>query len=181
MPHPKRPASTPPSGGRWFHEYGRSLDPEVLVTSAYALLAGLVAQGLLELIYIFTNICFFGRWSFAASFPVGHHLGAWVILVPPIGGLLVGLMIHYWEPTLKGHGIPEAMEAVLVGKSRVRMRVGFLKPIATAFAIGTGGPFGAEGPIIQTGAAFGSIFGQFVHMRPYQRRVLLAAGAAGGM
>src|SRR5207302_1656095 len=83
--------------------------------------------------------------------------------------------IHFWEPTLKGHGIPEAMEAVLVGKSRVRMRVGFLKPIATAFAIGTGGPFGAEGPIIQTGAAFGSILGQFTKLTPYQRRVLLAS------
>ena len=90
-------------------------------------------------------------------------------------------MVHFWEPTLKGHGIPEAMEAVLVGKSLVRLRVGLLKPLATAFAIGTGGPFGAEGPIIQTGAAFGSIFGQFIHLTPYQRRVLLAAGAAGGM
>src|SRR5438094_5594707 len=185
MPRHGRPASTQPSVRRWFREYGRSLDPEVLVTSAYALLvglaAGLVAQGLLELIYLFTNIFFFRKWSFVGSYPVGHHLGAWVILIPPIGGLLVGLMIHFWEPTLKGHGIPEAMEAVLVGRSRVRTRVGILKPLATAFAIGTGGPFGAEGPIIQTGAAFGSIFGQAVHLTPYQRRVLLAAGAAGGM
>ena len=90
-------------------------------------------------------------------------------------------MIHFWEPTLKGHGIPEAMEAVLIGKSKVRMRVGILKPLATAFAIGTGGPFGAEGPIIQTGAAFGSIFAQLTHLTPYQRRVLLASGAAAGM
>src|SRR6266568_1516263 len=185
MPHPKRPASNQPSGRRWSHEYGRALDPSIITASLYALLvgvmSGLVAQGLLELIYLFTNICFFGKWSFAGSYPVGHHLGAWVILIPPIGGLLVGLMIHFWEPTLKGHGIPEAMEAVLVGKSRVRMRVGILKPLATAFAIGTGGPFGAEGPIIQTGAAFGSIFGQWVRLTPYQRRVLLAAGAAAGM
>ncbi|PYV30947.1 MAG: hypothetical protein DMG22_18580 [Acidobacteria bacterium] len=185
MPRHGRPASTQPSVRRWFREYGRSLDPEVLVTSAYALLvglaAGLVAQGLLELIYLFTNIFFFGKWSFVGSYPVGHHLGAWVILIPPIGGLLVGLMIHFWEPTLKGHGIPEAMEAVLVGRSRVRTRVGILKPLATAFAIGTGGPFGAEGPIIQTGAAFGSILGQWVRLTPYQRRVLLAAGAAAGM
>ena len=180
-----RSASPQPFMRKWFREYGHSLEPEVLATSAYALLvgliAGLVAQGLLELIYLFTNLFFFGRWSFAVTYPVHHHLGAWVILIPPIGGLLVGLMVHFWEPTLKGHGIPEAMEAVLVGKSRVRMRVGILKPLATAFAIGTGGPFGAEGPIIQTGAAFGSIFGQAVHLTPYQRRVLLAAGAAGGM
>jgi CIC family chloride channel protein len=170
---------------RLLKEFGLALGPQVVTTSIYALLvgfvAGLVAQGLLELIYLFTNIFFYGRWSFEVTYPVHHHLGAWVILIPPLGGLLVGMMIHFWEPTLKGHGIPEAMEAVLVGKGLVRMRVGFLKPIATAFAIGTGGPFGAEGPIIQTGAAFGSIFGQIVHMTPYQRRVLLAAGAAAGM
>jgi H+/Cl- antiporter ClcA len=155
------------------------------MTSALALvvgfIGGLVAQGLLELIYLFTNISFYGKWSFAITYPVHHHLGAWVILIPPIGGLLVGIMVYYWEPTLKGHGIPEAMEAVLVGKSLVRMRVGILKPLATAFAIGTGGPFGAEGPIIQTGAAFGSIFAQLTKLTPYQRRVLLASGAAAGM
>jgi H+/Cl- antiporter ClcA/predicted transcriptional regulator len=170
---------------RWFPEFGKALDPGILTTSAYALIVGfiggLVAQGLLELIYLFTNIFFYGKWSFTMTFPVHNHLGAWVILIPPIGGLLVGVMIHFWEPTLKGHGIPEAMEAVLVGKSKVRMRVGILKPLATAFAIGTGGPFGAEGPIIQTGAAFGSIFAQLTRLTPYQRRVLLAAGAAAGM
>ncbi len=169
----------------WFPEFGKALDPSILTTSAYALIVGfiggLVAQGLLELIYLFTNIFFYGKWSFTITYPVHNHLGAWVILIPPIGGLLVGVMIHFWEPTLKGHGIPEAMEAVLIGKSKVRMRVGILKPLATAFAIGTGGPFGAEGPIIQTGAAFGSIFAQFTRLTPYQRRVLLAAGAAAGM
>ena len=170
---------------RWFKEFGKALDPSILTTSAFALLVGfiggLVAQGLLELIYLFTNIFFYGKWSFTMTFPVHNHLGAWVILIPPIGALLVGIMIHYWEPTLKGHGIPEAMEAVLIGKGKVRMRVGILKPLATAFAIGTGGPFGAEGPIIQTGAAFGSIFAQLTHLTPYQRRVLLASGAAAGM
>ncbi|MFB3923977.1 MAG: chloride channel protein [Terriglobia bacterium] len=168
-----------------FGEFGVALDPEVLLLAPYAVVVGiatgLVAQGLLALIALLTNIFFFGRWSWAVSSPVHHQLGFWVILIPPIGGLVVGLMIHLWEPTLKGHGIPEAMEAVLVGKSRVRTRVAFLKPIATALAIGTGGPFGAEGPIIQTGAAFGSLFGQLVRLTPYQRRVLLAAGAAGGM
>ncbi len=170
---------------RWFKEFGKALEPSVVKTSGMAmvvgLIAGLVAQGLLELIYLFTNIFFYGKLSFAVTYPVHHHLGAWVILIPPIGGLLVGVMVHFWEPTLKGHGIPEAMEAVLIGKSLVRMRVGILKPLATAFAIGTGGPFGAEGPIIQTGAAFGSIFAQITKLTPYQRRVLLASGAAAGM
>jgi H+/Cl- antiporter ClcA/CBS domain-containing protein len=170
---------------RWFWEYGKALDPAVLKTSAVAIvvgfIGGLVAQGLLELIYLFTNLFFYGKWSFAITSPLHHHLGAWVILIPPVGGLLVGIMIYFWEPTLKGHGIPEAMEAVLIGKSRIRMRVGILKPLATAFAIGTGGPFGAEGPIIQTGAAFGSILAQVTSLTPYQRRVLLAAGAAAGM
>jgi chloride channel protein, CIC family len=169
----------------WFKEFGKALEPTVAITSAYAVIvgfiAGLVAQGLLELIYLLTNVFFYGKWSFAITYPVHNHLGAWVILIPPIGGLLVGIMVQFWEPTLKGHGIPEAMEAVLIGKSLVRMRVALLKPLATAFAIGTGGPFGAEGPIIQTGAAFGSIFAQLVKLTPYQRRVLLAAGAAAGM
>jgi CIC family chloride channel protein len=170
---------------KWLKDFGKALEPSVVPTSAYAVLVGfiggLVAQGLLELIYLFTNIFFYGKWSFAITYPVHHHLGAAVIAIPPIGGLLVGIMVYFWEPTLKGHGIPEAMEAVLIGKSMVRMRVGILKPIATAFAIGTGGPFGAEGPIIQTGAAFGSIFGQLAKLTPYQRRVLLASGAAAGM
>jgi chloride channel protein, CIC family len=165
--------------------FGIALEPEVVKISCYALLigviGGLVAEGLLELIYLFTNLAFYGRFSFAPTSPAHNHLGLWVILIPTIGGLLVGAMVYYWEPTLKGHGIPEAMEAVLFSHSRMRLRVAFLKPIATAIAIGTGGPFGAEGPIIQTGAAFGSLFGQAVGLTPYYRRVLLAAGAAAGM
>lgn len=165
--------------------FGVALEPEVIEISGYALLigfvGGLVAEGLLELIYFFTNLCFYGKLSFAVSSPAHNHLGLWVILIPPLGGLLVGAMVYYWEPTLKGHGIPEAMEAVLFSHSRMRLRVAFLKPLATALAIGTGGPFGAEGPIIQTGAAVGSLFGQAVGLTPYYRRVLLAAGAAAGM
>jgi chloride channel protein, CIC family len=184
-PDIRRTSSPGPATPQKAHEFGIALEPEVVKLCVYGLLVGfiggLVAQGLLELIYFFTNIFFFGKWSFVISYPVHNHLGAWVILIPPIGGLLVGLMIYYWEPTLKGHGIPEAMEAVLFGHSRMRFRVGVLKPLATAFAIGTGGPFGAEGPIIQTGAAFGSIFGQIIHLTPYHRRILLAAGAAAGM
>ncbi|HLH07667.1 MAG TPA: chloride channel protein [Terriglobales bacterium] len=165
--------------------FGVALEPEVVKISGYALLVGLigglVAEGLLELIYLFTNIFFYGKFSFAITSPAYNHLGLWVILIPTIGGFLVGLMVYFWEPTLKGHGIPEAMEAVLFSHSRMRLRVAFLKPLATALAIGTGGPFGAEGPIIQTGAAFGSLFGQAVGLTPYYRRVLLAAGAAAGM
>lgn len=165
--------------------FGVALEPEVIKICGYALLigfiGGLVAQGLLELIYLFTNLFFYGKGSFAITNPAYNHLGWWVILIPPIGGLLVGIMVHFWEPTLKGHGIPEAMEAVLFGHSRMRIRVALLKPLATALAIGTGGPFGAEGPIIQTGAAVGSLFGQAVGLTPYYRRVLLAAGAAAGM
>jgi chloride channel protein, CIC family len=176
-----KPQSNLPRKGN----FGVALEPEVIKISGYALLigliGGLVAEGLLELIYFFTNVCFYGKLSFAITSPVHNHLGLWVILIPTIGGLIVGAMVHYWEPTLKGHGIPEAMEAVLFSRSRMRLRVAFLKPLATALAIGTGGPFGAEGPIIQTGAAFGSLFGQAVGLTPYYRRVLLAAGAAAGM
>jgi CIC family chloride channel protein len=166
-------------------QFGVALEPEIIRICGFAVLvglvAGLVAQGLLLLIQLFTNIFFYGKFSFAYSTPAHNHLGLWVLLIPPIGGLLVGIMIHFWEPTLKGHGIPEAMESVLFGHSRMRLRVALLKPLATAFAIGTGGPFGAEGPIIQTGAALGSLFGQAVGLTPYHRRVLLASGAAAGM
>lgn len=166
-------------------QFGVALEPEVLKICGYALIvgfvSGLVAEVLLELIALFTNLFFFGRLSFESVNPAGNHLGLWVVLIPPIGGLLVGIMIYFFEPTLKGHGIPEAMEAVLFGHSRMRLRVAVLKPLATAFAIGTGGPFGAEGPIIQTGAALGSLFGQALGLTPYYRRVLLASGAAAGM
>ncbi len=166
-------------------QFGVALEPQVIKICGYALvvgfIGGLVAQGLLELIYLFTNIFFFGRFSFAITHPAQTHLGLWVIGVPVIGGLLAGVLIYYFEPTLKGHGIPEAMEAVLFGHSRMRLRVAILKPLATAIAIGTGGPFGAEGPIIQTGGAIGALLGQRLGLTPYNRRVLLASGAAAGM
>lgn len=172
---------TPESGG----QFGIALEPQVVKICGYAmlvgLLGGLVAQGLLELIYLFTNLFFYGRFSFAISYPAHNHLHLWVLLIPPVGGLVVGLLIYFFEPTLKGHGIPEAMEAVLFGHSRMRLRVAILKPLATALAIGTGGPFGAEGPIIQTGGAVGSLLGQALGLSPYYRRVLLASGAAAGM
>jgi len=178
-------AARPESGDYEKHQFGVALEPQVIKICGIAvfvgLIGGLVAQGLLELIYFFTNLIFFGRISFAVSDPANNHLGLWVILIPAAGGLVVGLLIFFFEPTLKGHGIPEAMEAVLFGHSRMRLRVAILKPLATAFAIGTGGPFGAEGPIIQTGGAIGSLLGQALGLTPYNRRVLLACGAAAGM
>ncbi len=126
-------ASTPEAQSNKKGQFGVALEPEVVKVCGYALIvgvvSGLVAQALLELIYLFTNIFFYGRLSFAITNPAHNHLGLWVILIPPIGGLLVGIMVHYWEPTLKGHGIPEAMESVLFGHSRMRIRVAILKPL----------------------------------------------------
>jgi chloride channel protein, CIC family len=151
------------------------------LAGAIGLIAGLVAFALYKLIGLFTNLFFFHRWSTAFVGVQSHQLGAWVIAVPVIGGLIVGLMAKYGTSKIKGHGIPEAMEAVLVNRSRIAPRVALLKPISAAIAIGTGGPFGAEGPIIQTGGAIGSLVGQVLHTTAVERKVLLACGAAAGM
>jgi len=145
------------------------------------LLAGLIAYALYKLIGLFTNIFFYHR--LVAEFLSARHnqLGLWVIPVPVIGGIIVGFMAKYGTPKIKGHGIPEAMEAVLFNRSRIQPRVAILKPISAAIAIGTGGPFGAEGPIIQTGGAVGSLVGQAFHTTASERKVLLACGAAAGM
>ncbi|MGD1018394.1 MAG: chloride channel protein [Verrucomicrobiia bacterium] len=143
--------------------------------------AGLIAYLLLKLIGLFTNLFFFGRLSAAFTSPAGNHLGLWVILLPAAGGLVVGLMAKYGTSKIKGHGIPEAMEAVLTSRSRIHPKVAVLKPLSVAVAIGTGGPFGAEGPIIQTGGAVGSLVGQMVRMTAVERKVLLACGAGAGM
>lgn len=148
---------------------------------ALALVAGFVARGLVGLIDFFTNLAFFGRLSFAPAAAADHHLGLLVLLVPVVGGLVVGVMARYGSPAIRGHGIPEAMERVLEHESRIPARLTFLKPLSAAIAIGTGGPFGAEGPIIATGGALGSLVGQLAHMSPKERRALLAAGAAAGM
>ncbi|MGH9636756.1 MAG: chloride channel protein [Candidatus Angelobacter sp.] len=134
-----------------------------------------------NLIGLFTNIVFYHRFVFAFNSARDNHLGAWVIVMPVIGGIIVGFMAKYGSPKIKGHGIPEAMEAVLINRSRIQPRVAILKPISAAIAIGTGGPFGAEGPIIQTGGAVGSLIGQLVHTTASERKVLLACGAAAGM
>jgi H+/Cl- antiporter ClcA len=148
---------------------------------AIGLIAGCIAFLLYKLIGLFTNIAFYGHFSSAFISARHNHLGWWVIPIPVIGGLIVGIMAKYGSPKIKGHGIPEAMEAVLVNRSRIEPRVAILKPISAAIAIGTGGPFGAEGPIIQTGGALGSLIGQILHTTAAERKVLLACGAAAGM
>src|SRR5947209_18809633 len=151
------------------------------LAAAIGLVAGLVAYALYKLIGLFTNLFFFHQWSTVFRGVGSHQLGPWVILVPVAGGLVVGVMAKYGSPKIKGHGIPEAMEAVLVNRSRIEPKVALLKPISAAIAIGTGGPFGAEGPIIQTGGALGSLVGQVLHTTAVERKVLLACGAAAGM
>ncbi|HEX7447570.1 MAG TPA: chloride channel protein [Pirellulales bacterium] len=143
--------------------------------------AGFIAQLLIGLIQFITNLAFFQRYSLAELSPADNHLGLVVILVPVVGGLLVGFMARYGSKAIRGHGIPEAMEQVLTNQSRIPARLTFLKPASAAIAIGTGGPFGAEGPIIATGGALGSLVGQIVRTTPAERKTLLSAGAAAGM
>ncbi len=145
------------------------------------LLAGFIAFALYNLIGLLTNIFFYHHLAWGFRSPQLNHLGLWVIITPVLGGLIVGLMAKYGTDKIKGHGIPEAMEAVLLNRSRIAPRVAILKPISAAIAIGTGGPFGAEGPIIQTGGAVGSLIGQLFHTTASERKVLLACGAAAGM
>jgi H+/Cl- antiporter ClcA len=151
------------------------------LSAGIGLLAGVVAFLLYRLIGVFTNLFFFHRLSADFTSARLNHLGAWVIVVPVIGGIVVGFMAKFGSSKIKGHGIPEAMEAVAVNRSRIEPRVAILKPISAAIAIGTGGPFGAEGPIIQTGGALGSLVGQVMHTTAAERKVLLACGAAAGM
>ncbi|NNM65628.1 MAG: chloride channel protein [Burkholderiales bacterium] len=143
--------------------------------------AAFVAQGLLALIGLITHLSFQGRIGWTLADPAHNALGAWVIAVPVIGALIIGVMARYGSPAIRGHGIPEAMEQILTNRSRIPLRVLFLKPLSAAISIGTGGPFGAEGPIIATGGALGSVVGQWVHITPDERKTLLAAGAAAGM
>jgi H+/Cl- antiporter ClcA len=161
------------------------VEPRVLLITALAIVlgvgAGFIARLLVALIALVTNVAFYGRWSVDTVSPAGHHLGLWVIAVPVIGGLIVGVMARWGSRAIRGHGIPEAMEQVLLNESKIPPRITFLKPLSSAVAIGTGGPFGAEGPIIATGGALGSFIGQLLHVTGDERKVLLAAGAAGGM
>ena len=151
-----------------------------LSTLLGAVAAG-VALALYLLIQIFTNGFYFLRLSLANTTPVGSPLGVLAVGVPVVGGLLVGLVARYGSPAVRGHGIPEALESTLTRGSRMHPRITLLKPLASALAIGTGGPFGAEGPIIMTGGALGSVWGQLIALSPAERKTLLAAGAAAGM
>jgi H+/Cl- antiporter ClcA/CBS domain-containing protein len=143
--------------------------------------AAFVAAALLKLIGLFTNLFFFQRVDTALTSPAGHHLGAWVILVPVVGATIIGFMARYGSDRIRGHGIPEAIEAILINGSRVQPKVALLKPLSSAISIGSGGPFGAEGPIIMTGGALGSLIAQFFHLTSAERKTLLVAGAAAGM
>ena len=155
--------------------------PMSVAAVAIGLLSTCVAWALLRLIGLFTNLFFFQRWGVTLVSPAGHHLGGLVVLVPAAGALVVGLMARYGSERIRGHGIPEAIESILIRGSRVEPRVAFLKPLSAAISIGSGGPFGAEGPIIMTGGAFGSMIAQFLKLTSAERKTLLVAGAAGGM
>jgi chloride channel protein, CIC family len=160
-------------------------DGQLLVLSAMALVVGTFGAGaawcLLRLIAVFTNLAYFGRVNGHLPSFMGVHLSLWTIAIPVIGSLIVGLMARYGSEKIRGHGIPEAIEAILIGQSRIEPKVAFLKPLSSAISIGTGGPFGAEGPIIMTGGALGSLFAQLFRLTSAERKTLLVAGAAAGM
>src|SRR5438477_6792599 len=157
----------------------------VIPLTGLAVLIGIVASyvalALLKLIGLFTNLFFFQRASTALVSPAGHHLGAFVVLVPVAGALVVGLMARYGSERIRGHGIPEAIEAILLKGGKVEPKVALLKPLSAAISIGSGGPFVAEGPIIMTAGAFGSMIAQLFHLTSAERRTLLVAGATAGM
>ena len=145
-------------------------------------LGTVAAAALVRLIRFFTNLFFFHAWSMTASSPAQNTLGPWVILVPVAGALIIGLMARFGSEKIRGHGIPEAIEAILFGKSKMSVKVALLKPLSSAIAIGSGGPFGAEGPIIMTGGALGSLARTTVADLPAaERKTLLVAGAVAGM
>ena len=155
--------------------------PISLLAIAIGLLATGVAWALLRLIGFFTNLFYFGQVSTALTSPAGNHLGWFAVLVPVGGALVIGVMARYGSERIRGHGIPEALESILINGSKVQPRLAILKPLSSAISIGSGGPFGAEGPIIMTGGAFGSIIAQFFHLTAAERKTLLVAGAAAGM
>ena len=159
--------------------------PRLVLIAALALPVGAFGAGaawlLLKLIGLITNVVFHQRLSTALVSP-GEHAPWWIVLLAPVaGGLVVGLMARYGSEKIRGHGMPEAIESILLGGSKVQPRVAVLKPISAAVSIGTGGPFGAEGPIIMTGGALGSILAQFLRLTADERKTLLVAGSAAGM
>jgi len=182
-------------GGREFERGGSGLhrralgdfsaDRRVVILAGMAIVTGTAASGtawiLLTLIGLVTNVAWYGRIDTALTSLAGAVPGPWMVAIPVIGALIVGAMARYGSEKIRGHGIPEAMEAILIGGSRMSPKVAVLKPLSSAVAIGTGGPFGAEGPIIVTGGAVGSLFAQFFHLSAAERKTLLVAGAAAGM
>lgn len=160
-------------------------DSRVLLLMAIAILVGIASVGtawvLLRLITLCTNIAYFGRVSLEELPITDSPWGVWVVIVPVVGCLIIGLMARFGSEKIRGHGIPEAIEAILIGRSRISAKVAILKPLSSAISIGSGGPFGAEGPIIMTGGAVGSLIAQMVHLSSGERKALLVAGAASGM
>src|SRR5690348_17987657 len=160
-------------------------DRRLLILVAMALVFGtvgaLAAWALLHLIYLVTNLAYHGKFSDAPAIISDTVLGPISVLIPVAGCYVIGLMARFGSEKIRGHGIPEAMEAILIGGSRIEAKVAVIKPLSSAISIGTGGPFGAEGPIIMTGGAFGSLFGQFFSLSNAERKTLLVAGAAAGM
>jgi CIC family chloride channel protein len=155
--------------------------PISLLAIGIGILSTFVASALLRLIAFFTNLFYYGRVSTVLVSPAGNHLGWLSIFVPVGGGLIIGFMAYYGSERIRGHGIPEALESILINGSKVQPRLAILKPISSAISIGSGGPFGAEGPIIMTGGAIGSVISQLFHLTAAERKTLLVAGAAAGM
>jgi CIC family chloride channel protein len=183
---PIAPSMRPALDSVSFPEEVAPLERRVLVISGLALglglIAAVIARALTSLIALITNLAFYGHWSASFVGPAGTALpAAAIVAIPVVGGLIVGVMARYGSAAIRGHGIPEAMEQVLFNESRIPARITFLKPLSAAISIGTGGPFGAEGPIIATGGALGSFVGQILRVSAEERKTLLAAGAAAGM
>src|ERR1700733_4606715 len=162
-----------------------SAGPRMVLLSGLGLILGgagaVLAWILLHLIYACTNLFYFQRLSWQFISPAQNHLGWLAIFVPIVGGLIVGVMARYGSEKIRGHGIPEALESILMNGARLNPRVAVFKPLGSAVAIGTGGPFGAEGPIIMTAGSVGSLFAQYFHLSDAERSTLLVAGAAAGM
>jgi len=162
-----------------------SADTRVLMLASMAIAVGtggaFAAWFLVKLIALVTNLVWFSRLDTTIPSMVDAVRGPWMVLAPVLGGLAIGLMARFGSEKIRGHGIPEAIEAILIGSSRMSPKIAILKPLSSAISIGTGGPFGAEGPIIMTGGAIGSLFAQFFHLSAVERKTLLVAGAAAGM
>ena len=186
VPDIVQPFADPPPRDRTERVLGdftttRAILPLVPLAIVIGVLGAGISLALLDMIGFFTNLFYFQRLSVHLVSPYGNTLGAIAVIIPIGGGLVVGLMARFGSEQIRGHGIPEAMERILINGSKVQPRLAILKPISSAISIGTGGPFGAEGPIILTGGAVGSVVGQLFHLTAAQRKSLLVAGAAAGM